>query len=1060
VPFWAFELRIEHFATIRHSLDYSGGADCELAMRVSVRFGFHHNFTAASSLHKETVLASELLNFPVSHKPRKQFPNPTTSRLRRQGVSEFMKRVRSPLPTLAFGLFLAAGQLLSLNAQEPVPTGKTITPTAAPGSTFHSLNPGLAQFPNFVVGQAVTTATSPDGRTLLILTSGFNLNNDASGNQVNAASTEYVFVFDISVNPPVQKQVLQIPNSFNGMIWAPNTKEFFVSGGPDDDVLVFDFSGGIWTQSATIGLGHANGVGLGANTPMVAGLSVSEDGTRLLAANYRNDSVSLVNLLTRTKIGELDLRPGKINPAQTGTAGGEYPFWTAIKGNGKAYVSSMRDREVVVLDIGGDALSVLKRINVKGQPNKMILNRNQSLLFVANDVTDTVDVINTNSDKVIEEIPILGTGKILDRLQAFKGSNPNSLALSPDEKTLYVTEGGINAVAVIRLAEDRDGDGDRDDRSRVVGLIPTGWYPNSVSTNRTGSLLYVVNGKSNAGPNPQGCRDKAAVAGNSVPCNAANQYVWQLTKAGFSVIPTPKGDTLEGVTERVAKNNGFSLGEAKEESEIISFLHKKIKHIIYVVKENRTYDQILGDLEVGNGDPSIVVFPEATTPNHHQLARQFVTLDNFFDTGEVSGDGWNWSTQAKTTVEVEKTVPVIYAGRGTFTYDYEGTDRNINTGLGTVAARQAANPLNPSDPDILPGTADPSGFDGPNGEEGAGYLWDAALRAHLPVRNYGFFIDLTRYSLPPANPAFIPPTANDPLQGSALGSTVVSFPTKDALQNITDRFFRGYDQKFPDFWRFKEWEREFDQFVAHRNLPALEFYRIVHDHFGSFGTAVDGVNTFAKQMADNDYALGLLVDKVAHSPYRDSTLIFVVEDDAQDGPDHMDAHRSIAYVIGPYVKQGRVVPERFTTVNMLSTIVGILGLKPLGINDATAEAMGDAFGFEKEPWTFNAIVPEVLRSTALPLPPASARNTNSPAHRIPAFIEPNLDNPDYLAQATAGMDFTSEDRVNAVLFNRILWQVMKSDIPYPTQRDQRDLRMNRRQLLETYKPAHETSGGN
>src|SRR5215471_20139562 len=452
-----------------------------------------------------------------------------------------MKRMRSAISTLAFGLFLTAGQL-SLNAQEVVPTGKAITPTAAPGSSFHTLNPGLAQFPNFVVGQAVTTAVSPNGKTLLILTSGFNLNNDTNGNQVNSASTEYVFVYDISVNPPVKKQVLQIPNTFNGMAWNPNGTEFYVSGGPDDVVLVFDLVGPNWAKVASISLGHSNGIGLGTNTPMVAGLSVSHDGTRLLAADYRNDSVSLVNLLTRSKVAELDIRPGKINPADMGVPGGEYPFWTAIKGNGKAYVSSMRDKEIVVLDISGDVLSVLKRIHLKGQPNKMILNGSQSLLFVANDITDTVDVINTNSDSLVEEIPVLGTRRILEQLADFKGSNPNSLALSPDESTLYVTEGGINAVAVIRLADDRDGD--RDDRSRVVGLIPTGWYPNSVSLNHTGSILYVVNGKSNAGPNPQGCRDNAAVGGNSGPCSAANRYVWQLTKAGFSVIPTPKGDAL------------------------------------------------------------------------------------------------------------------------------------------------------------------------------------------------------------------------------------------------------------------------------------------------------------------------------------------------------------------------------------------------------------------------------------------------------------------------------------------------------------------------------------
>ena len=937
-----------------------------------------------------------------------------------------------------------------------VPTGVRITPEAAPGSIFQALNPGLASDPTFTAGQAVTTAVSPDGKTLLILTSGFNSQNDASGNPDPAQSNEYVFVFDITGQTPVKRQVLQVPNAFDGLAWNPNGKEFYVSAGPDDAVLVFDLAGANWIKVASISLGHANGVGLGVNTPMVAGLSVSQDGTRLLAADYRNDSVSLVNLLTRSKIADLDLRPGKINSAQKGIPGGEYPFWTAIKGNGKAYVSSMRDREVVVLDINKDALSVLKRIPVKGQPNKMILNRGQSLLFVAQDIADAVDVIDTRSDQVVEEIPVLGTRTILDKLESFKGSNPNSLGLSPDEGTLYVTEGGINAVAVIQLSKEDDGDA----HSRVVGLIPTGWYPNSVSLNRSGSMLYVVNGKSNAGPNPKGCRDNAAVAGNSVPCNSANQYVWQLTKAGISVIPTPKGDALQNLTEQVAKNNGFRLGEAKAESEIISLLHKDIKHVIYVVKENRSYDQVLGDLEVGNGDPSLVVFPEAISPNHHQLARQFVTLDNFFDTGEVSGDGWNWTTQAKTTDEVEKTVPVIYAGRGTFTYDYEGVDRNINTGLGSVAARQTANPLNPSDPDILPGTADPSAFDGPGGEEGAGYVWDAALRAGLSVRNYGFFIDLTRYSSPPANPAFIPPTANDPLHGSSLGSTVVSFPTKAALQNITDQFFRGYDQKFPDFWRFKEWEREFDQFVAHGNLPALEFFRIPHDHFGSFGTAVDGVNTFSRQMGDNDYALGLLVDKVAHSPYAKDTLIFVVEDDAQDGPDHVDAHRSIAYVIGAHVKQGAMVSERFTTVNMLSTIVGILGLEPLGINDATAEAMDGVFQFENDPWTYNAIVPDALRSTSLPLPPVSAKNSLASSRRLLALAQPAHDDPASLAEKTAGMDFRVEDHVDAARFNLILWQAMKGEnVPYPTVRTGMDLRKNRETLLKHWRESRTKAFG-
>ncbi len=272
------------------------------------------------------------------------------------------------------------------------------------------------------------------------------------------------------------------------------------------------------------------------------------------------------------------------------------------------------------------------------------------------------------------------------------------------------------------------------------------------------------------------------------------------------------------------------------------------------------------------------------------------------------------------------------------------------------------------------------------------------------MRNYGFFIDLTR----------------------------------------------GFDQAFPDFWRFKEWEREFNGFAQHQNLPSLELLRIEHDHFGSFRTAVDGVNTFATQMADNDYALGLIVDKVAHSPFKNNTLIFVVEDDAQDGPDHVDAHRSIAYVVGPYVKQGALVSARFTTVNMLRSIVDVLGLKPLGIHDATAEPMSDVFQTTLVPWSFTAIVPQVLRSTSLPLPPSTMVRNDSGSLRLPT--SGLLDNPAYLAQKTQGMDFSKEDDLNVQLFNHILWQAMRGDVPYPTTRNGRDLRSNRKELLKQFEP--------
>jgi hypothetical protein len=301
----------------------------------------------------------------------------------------------------------------------------------------------------------------------------------------------------------------------------------------------------------------------------------------------------------------------------------------------------------------------------------------------------------------------------------------------------------------------------------------------------------------------------------------------------------------------------------------------------------------------------------------------------------------------------------------------------------------------------------------------------------------------------PLFPACLPggsSTLNNPDFGNALGSTVVAFPSKPALQSVTDSFYRGYDTKFPDFWRIQEWQREFNSYVANGNLPNLEFVRIMHDHFGSFGSAVDGVNTIDKQMADNDYALGALVDTVAHSPFADSTLIFVVEDDSQDGPDHVDAHRSIAYVIGPHVMQGKLVSTRYTTVNMVRTIEDVLGITPLNLNDGFEGPMTDVFENGHNIWTYNAIVPDVLRTTSLPLPVATA-NAHQPSGIQLAHAKSRYDAA-YLEALTRGMDFSVEDHIDAARFNRIVWAAMKGDnVPYPTKRDGRDLRHDRARLL-------------
>lgn len=914
-------------------------------------------------------------------------------------------------------------------APEALPTGMSITPTAARGSIFEPLNPGLPDLPNFIADHPVSTAVSPDGSTLLVLTSGYNRNYDAKGTRVASQSNEYVFVYDIRQERPVQRQALQIPNAFVGLAWNPDGKQFYVSGGVDDNVHVFERDGsGQWKERPDpIALGHAAGLGVRIR-PEVSGLAVNAGGTRLLAANYENDTVSLIDLKTRKKIGELELRPGKIDPKQHGVPGGEYPFWIAFKGEDKAYVSSVRDREIVVLDLHA-APMVARRIKTPGQPNRLLLNKSQSLLFAAADNSDSVVVIDTSTDRVAASIKTTAPEAVFPNREAFKGSSPNGLALSPDERTLYVTNGGTNCVAVIRLEKDVD-------EARVVGLIPTGWNPSSISLNREGSALYVTNSRSNAGANPKACRG-SLIADRS--CVSVNQYILQLVKGGLLSIPRPTESELQALTAQVAENNHFPGAHTVPPDPIFAFLRSQIKHVIYVVKENRTYDQVLGDLEKGNGDPSLALFKEPITPNHHELARRFVTLDNFFDSGEVSGDGWNWSTAGRATDYTEKTIAVNYAGRG-FSYDYEGSNRNINISVGTPAERAALDPRNASIPeveDLLPGTGDVAAPDGPgNDDVGAGYLWNSALRAGLKVRNYGFFLDLARYSA--KDPSAAIPLEHDP----AAVKLRVAFTSHPALHQITDHYFRGFDQRFPDYWRFKEWEREFDDFVRNGNLPELEFLRIAHDHFGDFNEAIDGVNTVEKEMADNDYALGMLAEKISHSPYAKDTLIFVIEDDAQNGPDHVDAHRSIAYVIGPYVKQRAVVSARYSTVSMLRTIEEVLGIKPMGLNDALQAPMTDVFSKDAATWSYSARVPAVLRSTQLPLPPTSEPKAASSAPGHDAA---------YWAEKTAGFDFSSEDKLDSARFNLVLWKGMKGeDQPYPTERNGRDLRKNRQKLLKEF----------
>jgi DNA-binding beta-propeller fold protein YncE len=1017
-----------------------------------------------------------------------------------------------------------------------------ITPLAPQGSQFQPLvTPWFVNGNPWLAGQAVSSVVSPDGKTLLVLTSGYNrlyYANSLSamafaaepvvmpapgvltapgGPAANSPSSEYVFIYDISTDTPVQKQVVMIPNAYNGIAFDPSGGAFYVSSGMGDfpwtskgypyepnanppvppqydNVHVFTLSGTTWAPASITStpptpqsppellLNHTmGGVGLPVPPtepslqvnsmiyvqPCAAGVAVSNDSQTMVVANYYNDSITVftgglgnwtpLSTLTtvqttnvpETQTGELDLRPGRAaSSPQPGTPGGEYPFWVVIAqptplpaGSTTttwAYVSSIRDREIDVVNLDGGTPAVIKRIPVIGQPNKMTLNAAQTRLYVAEDESDTVDVIDTNPNdstmwKILETIPVIAPflpptlknyeGASTNSETLMTGANTNSVTLTPDGTQLYVTNGNLNSIAVVALTG-------TDKNDQAVGLIPAGWYPNSVSFSPDGKWVYVVNGKSPTGPNPNWCYVYGPALYPS--CQDMNEYNPQLTKAGLQFFPTATlAAQLPALTAQVLANNRFSTTESASDAAVMAAVHQGVQHVIFILKENRTYDQVLGDLPVGNGDPSLVQWGSMITPNLHNLAQTFVTLDNIMATAEVSNDGWLWTTGGRAPDVVEHQYPVAYAARG-LSLDSEGVNRSVNVAIPTLAQRMAAEPLTPNDPDLLPGQTDVDAPDGPDNQVNTGYLWDSARRAGLTVRNYGFFIDTTCYNDPTCAISLAPnPFSTD---------TIVASPTNVTLAQFTDQYFRGFDNNFPDYYRYTEWLRDFNAKYATGGLPNLSLVRFMHDHTGNFGTAIDGVNTPETQEADNDYAVGLLVQTIASSIYANNTLIFVIEDDAQDGADHVDSHRTVAFVAGAYVKQHTLVSTQYNTLDFLRTMEEVLDIPQLNLNDALARPMADIFNTTPSNWSFNATPSPYLYATQLPLP--------QPAGVI--LVE-STHNAKYWAQVTKGMDFSDADRVDPAVYNRILWKGMMGDRPYPARPTGLDLRQNREKLLASYR---------
>jgi YVTN family beta-propeller protein len=906
-------------------------------------------------------------------------------------------------------------------------TGQQITPLAPRGARFTYMNPGLANYPGHVVGQGVTGVVSPDGKTLLVLTTGDYGIYTPAGSQDTAASTDWIFVYSIASPVPVQTQAIQVTNTYNGIVWDPSGTAFYVAGGRNDNVHVYKPTAGVWAEAAgsPIALGHASQAG--GTAPEAAGIAISSDGTKIVVTNYENDSISVLtqNAGVWSKTSDYDLRPGIENAALSGVPGGAYPFWVSIGNNNTAYVSSMRDREIDVVNITSAlAPSLVTRIKLTGQPLKSTLNAAQTTLYVAEDQSDEVAVINTTSNALTTEVGVGGpAGLIPASLAGLSGNNTNSVTISPDQSTLYVTNGNMNNIAVVSVAQIGSG-------NPVLGLIPTGMYPNSVATSNNGLYLYVVNGKSPAGPNAGHCHGNSAadpveaVTLTSAQCNASNGYSLQLTKAGVQFIPVPPASQLAALTSQVAVNNNYASVEPPTTTDTMNFVASKIQHVVYIIKENRTYDQILGDLPIGNGEPALAEFGSAITPNLHNFARNFVTLDNFYDTSEVSYDGWAWSTGALAPDIVLRQTPVNYSFRGGVAYESEGDNRGIN-----LVARTGTNAGNPN---VLPGLVDVAAPDGPGNQINLGYIWNAAFNAGLTVRDYGFFDDNIGSAVVwnPAIPAQVHP-ANPQLSGlPELGTTPQS-------QLSTDLFFRGYDLNNADTYQEEEFERD----VNTNGLKNLSLVRMPHNHTGNFTTALSGVNTPELQVADNDFGVGKLVQFIANNPaYAGNTLIFAIEDDAQNGGDHVDAHRSTAFIVGPYVKQGgAVVHTQYNTINFLRTMERVLGLSPLHMTDALAQPMADVFDKTQATWSYTATASAMLYSTGLaPLLPVEAGLViTKPAHDAK-----------YWARVTKGFDFTKEDRVDPVAYNRILWKGLKGDTVYPGDKNLAETRKNYKEALK------------
>ncbi len=780
---------------------------------------------------------------------------------------------------------------------------------------------------------------SPEGDALVLLASGYL----EQGIQVVDRASGRV------------RQSLPQRSAFVGLSFAPDGRSLWASGGNEDKVYRYQWDAGRATLADSIRLSPARTDSLGrvvrrSGVRYPAGVATSRDGRFLFVAENLGDSLAVIDLEAKRVVQRLST--------------GRYPYGVVVAPNGGVYVSTWGGSTIAAFKSTSNddhPLASDGMLRVARHPSALLLNASATRLFVASGSSDRVDVVDLTARRLLTTLfdaPPAGPRE---------GSTPNALALSSDGTQLYVAEGDANAVAVFALdsstADIRGTSAAPHGGDRLIARVPAGWYPSAVLA--LGDSLYVANGKGRGTrANPMG---PGPIAGSTTQRHGPTvrtrtptdtTYTWGQLRGTLMSVALPLGDSasLASLTMRVSRTNGWDMPAGTRQASPRAG-YPPIEHVVYIVKENRTYDQVFGDLPQGDGDTSLVFFTRAVAPNQHALADRFGLFDRFFVNAESSPDGHNWSMAAYTTDYLQKTVPSNYSERGR-SYDYEGTNRG--EGVDAIPEDDVAEPAN-------------------------GYLWNLVQSKGLTFRNYGEFV--------------VPSDARGPLPPGYRGN-------KPFLAAHTNSAFPGYNLDIPDQRRADVWIAEFNEFVKRGAMPALSIVRLPNDHTAG---AKLGAPTPRAYMADNDLALGRIIDALSHSPFWKNTVVFVLEDDAQNGPDHVDSHRSPLLVISPWSRGG--VSHRFAnTTDVLATIEELLGLGAMSQFDFYGRPL-------REIW---ATTPDLRPYTVL-MPTVALDERNTASNTTPA---------DARASAKLALDF--EDQADERIFNQILWRTIRgASTPYP-----------------------------